>query len=69
MVALQVYRRPLETVIEFKYLGIGFTTYDNVWTEVVDNLCKARGRWTSLSRILDQEGADPWTSFLDHRPG
>ena len=62
MVAFQAYRRPLDMVTVFKNLGQVLTAYDDNWTQVVDNIWKARGRWACLSRILGREGADPLTS-------
>ena len=37
-VALQAYRRPLEIVMAFKYLGRVLTVPDDNWTEVVENI-------------------------------
>ena len=62
VVTLKVYRKPMEMVIEFKYLGRALTTYENSCVEVVDNICKARSRWARFPRILGQEGEDPRTS-------
>ena len=54
-VAFRDYRRTLETVSEFKYLGGVLTTsYDN-WLVVVANLSKAYRGWTRLSGILGIE--------------
>ena len=56
--ALQVYGRPLETVLSFKYLGPPITaTYDD-WPEVITNLKKAWNIWARLSKILGRMGAD-----------
>ena len=60
--AFQAYRRPLETVTAFKYLGRVLTASDDDWPSVVDKLRKDRSRWAYLSRILGREGSDPWTS-------
>ena len=57
----QAYRRPLETVTAFKYLGRVLTASYYDWLVVVDNLRKARSRWAYRSSILGQEGADHWT--------
>ena len=59
--AFQAYRRPLETVTAFKYLGRVLTASADDWPSVVDKLRKDRSRWAYLSRILGREGSDPWT--------
>ena len=41
----QAYRRPLETVSYFKYLGWILTDSDDKWPAVVGNLQKARKIW------------------------
>ena len=56
--ALEAYRKPLETVATFKYIGRVMTAGDDDWTAVAGNLVKARKRWGRLSRILSREGAD-----------
>ena len=40
---------------------------DDNWPEVVESLWKARSRWARLSRILGQEGADPWKSVTFYK--
>ena len=58
----QAYDTPLENVTAFKYLGRAMTEgYDN-WTEVADNLKKARKSWGLMLRIFIREGADPKVS-------
>ena len=59
--AFRDYRRPLETVTDFKYLGQDLIKSDDNCSTVVDNIQKARSRWVHFSRILGREGADPWT--------
>ena len=61
-VAFQAYGRPLEMVMEFKYLGWVITASGGNWTAVVSNISKAFIIWASLSIILWQEGVDPLTS-------
>ena len=58
-VFFQAYRRPLDAVLEFKYLGRVLTAPDDYCPEVVENLRKARRRWAWMLRILGQEGVDP----------
>ena len=65
--AFQAYRRPLETVTAFKYLGRVLTAYDYDWPEVVDNIRKAWSRWAHFSIISGREGADPWTSGIFYK--
>ena len=55
----QAYRRPIETVTYFKYLGRVMTELENDCTEVVGNLWKARKIWNRPTRILGREGAIP----------
>ena len=62
VVAFQEYRRPLETMSEYKYLGRVLTASDDYWSAVVANLSKAWRRWEQLSGILERGGTDPWTS-------
>ena len=56
--SFEAYRKPLETVSTFKYLGRVMTAGDDDWPAVAVNLLKARKIWGRLSRILSQEGAD-----------
>ena len=41
-VAFQAYRRPLEAMASFKYLGKVLTASGGDWSEVVSNFIKAR---------------------------
>ena len=56
--AFEAYRKPLETVTTFKYLGRVMTAGDDDWPAVAGNLVKARKIWGRLERILSREGAD-----------
>ena len=67
MVAFQSYGIPLDTATEFKYLGRVFTVSYGNCPEVVENLWKARSRWSQLSSILVREGADPRTSVFSYK--
>ena len=60
--AFEAYGAPIESVMEFKYLGRILTATDNNWPAVVGNLGKARRIWGRLSRMLGREGADPKVS-------
>ena len=66
-VALQAYRRPLDMVTAFKYLGRVLTTYDDGSTVVVANLWKDHIRWEILYRNLVREVADPLTSVTFYK--
>ena len=50
--AFQGYRRQLEMVTSFKYLGRVLTEEDDDWPEVVGNLKKAWNSWDRLTRIM-----------------
>ena len=56
--AFWAYVASLENVTVFKYLGRVMMSGDDDWTEVADNLRKARKSWVQMSRILSWEGAD-----------
>ena len=56
--AFEAYRKPLETVATFKYLGRAMTAGDDDWPAVAGNLVKAQKSWGRLSQILSREGAD-----------
>ena len=60
--SFEVYREPIESVTQFKYLGIILTATDDDWTAVVVNLGKARRSLGRLSRVLGREVADPKAS-------
>ena len=60
--AFEAYRAPINSLLEFKYLGIILTATNDDWKAVVGNLGKARRSWERLSRVLDREGADPKVS-------
>ena len=50
--AFEAYRKPLDNVSAFKYLGRVMKVGDDDWSAVADNLSKARKSWGSLLRIL-----------------
>ena len=54
VVVFKVYVRPLEAVLDLKYLGRVLTASDDYWTVVVVNLRKSRSQWARLPRILGQ---------------
>ena len=58
----EAYGAPIESVLEFKYLGRILTAKDDDWPAVVGNLWKARRSWGRLARVLSREGADPKVS-------
>ena len=60
--SFEVYRAPIASVTEFKYLGIILRATDDDWLAVVGNLGKARRSWGRLSQVLGREGADPKVS-------
>ena len=57
--ALKAYRRLLETVTSFKYLGRVLMAGDGDWPAAMGNLKKARKSWAQLTRILVREGSNP----------
>ena len=58
LVTIEAYRKQLEAVPSFKYLGRILTTGENDWPAVVGNLGKERKSWVWLKLILSREGAD-----------
>ena len=54
----QDYDRPLETVLQLKYLGILLTENDDEWPVVIAKIHKSRNIWSHLDQILGREGAD-----------
>ena len=58
MTALQEYEIPLETVLEFKYLGRLLKATDDDWSSVIDNIWKARNNWSRLAQILGKDVVD-----------
>ena len=60
--AFEAYGAPIESVMEFKYLGRILMATDDDWPAVVGNLEKARRSWGRLSRVLCREGAEPKVS-------
>ena len=56
--AFESYRKPLDTVATFKYLGRVMAAGNDDWPAVAGNLVKARKSWRWLSRSLIREGAD-----------
>ena len=63
--AFEAYRKPLEAVSSFKYLGRVMMAGDDDWPAVAGNLAKARKSWGRLLRILSREGA--WCQAPCHR--
>ena len=62
--AFEAYRKQLEAVTIFKYLGRILTAGDDDWPEVEENLGKAQKSWGRLKRILSREGADKRVSGI-----
>ena len=60
--AFNAYRRRLNSVKEFRYLGRVLTATDDDWPAVARNLHRARATWGRLERILGREGANPKVS-------
>ena len=56
------YRRPLEMVTSFRYLGRVISAADNDCPEMVRDLSQAREMWKRMTRILSREGAEPRVS-------
>ena len=52
--SFEAYRKPIETVTKFKYLGRVMTAGDDDWPEVAGNLVKARKSWGQLASILSR---------------
>jgi exonuclease III len=50
---------PIETVMEFKYLGRVVKNDDGDWPAVIQNVKKATATWGRICRILSKEGANP----------
>ena len=57
-IAFEAYRKQLEAVPSFKYLGRIMMEGDEDWPAVAENLVKARKIWGQLTRILIREGVD-----------
>ena len=55
---LQSYDRPLANITLLKYLGHIIKATNDIWSVAVTNLKKTRNKWSWISRILGQEGAD-----------
>ena len=60
--AFQAYRRPLESVRYFKYLGRFLTASYNYWPSVVSIFSKFQRRLARFTRILGWRGEDAFTS-------
>ena len=60
--AFNAYRRRMNSVKEFRYLGRILTSTGDDWPAVARNLQRARATWGRLARILGREGADPKVS-------
>ena len=56
------YRRPIETVLYFKYLGMVLLATDDYWPAMIHNLVMARTVWRRMLRILSREGVKMWVS-------
>ena len=54
--AFHAYRKPMEAVSEFCYLGRLLTATDDDWPTVAGNIRKARVIWGRLARVLGREG-------------
>ena len=59
---IQAYRRPIEMVKPFKYLGRVMMALGDNWPELVGNLRKGQKIWAWLTRLLGREGARPKVS-------
>ena len=57
--AFHAYGKPMEAVLEFRYLRRLLTATDNDWPAVAGNIQKERVSWGRLARVLGREGADP----------
>ena len=60
--AFHAYRKLMEEVSEFRYLGRLITATDDDWLAVAGNIRKARVSWVRLAQVLGREGADPKVS-------
>ena len=56
--AFHDYGKPVEAVLEFRYLRRILTAMDDDWPAVADNIKKSRVRWGRLARVMGREGAD-----------
>ena len=48
----------MTVVPSFSYLGRTVLSSDDDWSEVEQNLRRARGKWGQLAKILGREGSD-----------
>ena len=55
--AFEVYKKQIQSLPRFKYLGRILTEEDDDWPAVAGNLAKARNSWGRLQGILSREGA------------
>ena len=62
--AFYAYGKPMEAVLEFRYLGRLLTATDDDWPAVAGNIRKAWVRWGRLTRVMGREGADPKVSRI-----
>ena len=60
--AFHAYRKPMEAVSEFRYLGRLLTATDDYWPAVAGNIRKVRVIWGRLARVPGREEADPKVS-------
>ena len=65
----EAYRKPIEVVYIFKYLGQIMTAGDDDWTAVAGNLVKALKSWGQLASILSRKGADKRVSGTVFKSG
>ena len=56
--AFHAYGKPMEAVLEFRYLRRLLTATDDDWPVVAGNIRNARVSWGRLERVLGSEGAD-----------
>ena len=60
--AFHAYGKPMEAVLEFRYLGRLLAATDDDWPEVAGNIQKARVSWGHLAWVLGREGTYPKVS-------
>ena len=59
---ITAYGIPLVPVSSFKYLGRVMLASDDDWPAVEQNLRREQQKWERLTRVLEREGVDAWTS-------
>ena len=60
--SFHAYGKPMEAVLEFRYLRRLLTAIDDDWPAVAGNIRKSQVSWGRLVRVLGREGADPKVS-------